>query len=100
MKEMIREDIYMKYSQEDGLIPFKAVKWILVGPPQVGKTTTKMRLLKQIVNIKTEIEVGNMKPDSTGIEKPVEVISATVEKPVEVICATMIPANKSETGKP
>ena len=47
-------DIYEKYSQEDGLIPFKAVKWILVGPPQVGKTTTKMHLLKQIKNIQSE----------------------------------------------
>ena len=72
----ITRDVYEKYSQEDGVIPFKAVKWIFIGPPQVGKTTTKMRLLEQIYNIKSE--GGIIKPDSTGIEKPVEVISAAM----------------------
>ena len=46
-----------------------------------------MRLLKQINNIKTEIEDGNMRPNSTGIDKPVEVISATI-----------ISANETETN--
>ena len=35
-----------------------------------------MRLLKQIENIQSE--GGNIKPDSTGLEKPVEVMSATM----------------------
>ena len=72
----IIEDIYEKYSQEDGVIPFKAVKWIIIGPPQVGKTTTKMHLLDQIGNI--ESEGGDVRPDSAGIEKPLEIMSATM----------------------
>ena len=46
-----------------------------------------MRLLKQIHNIKTEIKGGNMRPDSTCIEKP-----------VEAICTTMISANETENN--
>ena len=96
----ISRDVYEKYSQEDGVIPFKAVKWILVGPPQVGKTTTKMRLLKQIKNIQSE--GGNVKPDSTGLEKPLEVMSATMistnEKPLDVMSATMISANEANNS--
>ena len=46
-----------------------------------------MRLLKEIHNIETEIKGGNMRPDSTCIEKP-----------VEVICTTMISANETENN--
>ena len=46
-----------------------------------------MRLLKEIHNIKTEIKGVNMRPDSTCIEKP-----------VEVICTTMISANETENN--
>ena len=42
-----------------------AVKWLLVGPPQVGKTTTKLLLLGDVDNV-------HKKPLSTGLEKPVE----------------------------
>ena len=44
---------------------FNAVKWLLVGPPQVGKTTTKLRLLGDVDSV-------HKKPLSTGLEKPVE----------------------------
>ena len=44
---------------------FNAVKWLLVGPPQVGKTTTKLRLLR-------DVESVHKKPLSTSLEKPVE----------------------------
>ena len=53
-----------KYRQH-GHIMFNAVKWLLVGPPQVGKTTTKLRLLG-------DADAIRKKPLSTGLEKPVE----------------------------
>ena len=53
-----------KYHQH-GHIMFNGVKLLLVGPPQVGKTTTKLRLLG-------DMDCIHNKPPSTGLEKPVE----------------------------
>ena len=44
---------------------FNGVKLLLVGPPQVGKTTTKLRLLG-------DMDCISKKLPSTGLEKPVE----------------------------
>ena len=46
------------------MIDFRSIKLLLVGPPQVGKTSTKRHLLG---------ENTDTKPSSTGLERPVEV---------------------------
>ena len=50
--------------EEHGSIDVRAIKWLLVGPPQVGKTTTLQRLLNQRIRSTST---------STGIESPVEI---------------------------
>lgn len=53
------------------MVNYKATKMLVVGAPQVGKTTTKDRLLGKIENLEKNPE-SHMKP-STGFEKATEV---------------------------
>ena len=74
-------DLRRKYRQL-GEIDFTAVKWLLVGPPQVGKTVTKYHLLHEIESLRQRLKHS----DSTGIEAPIEM--TYIDNDVAVINAT------------
>ena len=54
------------------------MKLLLVGPPQVGKTTTKDRLIGAINNLEKDPDYEK-RSTSTGVEKPVEIMVACKE---------------------
>lgn len=58
------------YKDKHGAINWRAIKLLLAGPPQVGKTSTKLRLLDEDLT---------RAPCSTGLERPVEVCLDTIE---------------------
>ena len=64
--------------QQYGHILFNGIKWLLVGPPQVGKTTTKYHLLGDHEN-------AFKKNRSTGLEAPLE-LTYLDSKTAAVIC--------------
>ena len=64
------------------MIDFTAVKWLLVGPPQVGKTVTKYHLLNEIESLRQRLKHS----DSTGIEAPIEM--TYIDNDVAMINAT------------
>ena len=74
-------DLLRKYRQL-GVIDFTAVKWLLVGPPKVGKTVTKYHLLNEIESLRQRLKHS----DSTGIEAPIEM--TYIDNDVAVINAT------------
>lgn len=45
---------------------YNAIKWMFVGPPQVGKTTTMYHLLQDLESMQKEKK-------STGLEPPIEI---------------------------
>ena len=57
-----------KYSHQEK-IKHKSLKCLFTGPPRVGKTTLKKRLLKTIKNL-----TSNAVSVSAGLEKPVTVV--------------------------
>ena len=59
-----------KNKEKGGILNYKAVKLMLVGPPQVGKTTTKDRLLGVIDSLERH---PDYKKASTCLEKPTEI---------------------------
>ena len=60
----------MKKYKDQPTINYKSLKCTFIGPPRVGKTTTRMRLMEEIVNISS---TGNTASDSTQLEKPITV---------------------------
>ena len=63
-------------------------RMVLFHSKLLNGTLDHLKLVKLPLKcVKTEIKDGNMRPDSTGLEKPVEVISAT-----------MISDNETETN--
>ena len=61
----------IEYYKKNGTVEYRLVKLLLVGPPQVGKTTTKDRLIGAINNLENDPDYE--KRTSTGVEKPVEI---------------------------
>ena len=62
-------------------IKHKSLKCLFTGPPHVGKTTLKKRLLKMIKNLITS---GVVSP-SGGLEKPITVVMGETRECVPVI---------------
>ena len=54
-----------------GMVNFKAVKCIFSGPPRVGKTTVKRRLLKEIVNIRKCADLASQSTTMDGCTVPI-----------------------------
>ena len=75
-----------KYKQH-GEIHYNVVKWLLVGPPGVGKTTTKLRLVGDIDTLKKE-------RSSTGLEPPLELTY------IDGKTATLIATDESSDSVP
>ena len=65
--------VWEKY-KKFGEIKFKAVKCLFIGPPQVGKTSTKLHL-----GLLDEIEKLRSHKSSTGIEPPIETTYINIE---------------------
>ena len=63
------EKLLKKYCHQPK-IKHKSLKCLFTGPPRVGKTTLKKRLLKMIKNLITS---GVISP-SGGLEKPISVV--------------------------
>ena len=61
----------IEYYKKNGTVEYRFVKLLLVGPPQVGKTTTKDKLIGAINNLENDPDYE--KRTSTGVEKPVEI---------------------------
>ena len=57
-----------KYSHQEKIM-HKSLNCLFTGPPRVGKTTLKKRLLKTIKNL-----TSNAVSVSAGLEKPVTVV--------------------------
>ena len=54
------EELLKKYRDRmEEMVNFKAVKCIFSGPPRVGKTTVKRRLLKEIINLRSHVGLLN-----------------------------------------
>ena len=62
-------------------IKHKSLKCLFTGPPRVGKTTLKKRLLKAIKNL---ISSGEVSP-SGGLEKPITVVIGETRECVTVV---------------
>ena len=60
----------MSKYKDQPTINHKSLKCSFIGPPRVGKTTTKMRLMEEIVNIATS---GLTTSESTQLQKPITV---------------------------
>ena len=63
-------EILLEKYRHQRKIKYKSLKWLFTGPPRVGKTTLKKRLLKIIKNLKSSGEVS----PSGGLEKPATVV--------------------------
>ena len=63
----ISDQFTILLKQYDQKILYHAVKCLFVGPPRVGKTSTKLHLLGDIENLTKQQEL-----DSTGLEAPTE----------------------------
>ena len=74
------ENLLEKYHQQPK-IKHKSLKCLFTGPPRVGKTTLKKRLLKVIKNL---ISSGIVSP-SGGLEKPISVIIGETRECVTVV---------------
>ena len=60
----------MNKYKDQPTINHKSLKCSFIGPPRVGKTTTRMRLMEEIVNIATS---GLTTSESTQLQKPITV---------------------------
>ena len=74
-------DRLLEKYRPQGMIRYKSLKCLFTGPPRVGKTTLKKRLLKIITNL---ISSGVF-VKSGGLEKPITVITGEARK-----CATVL----------
>ena len=74
------ENLLQKYRHQP-TIKHKSLKCLFTGPPRVGKTTLKKRLLKLIKNL---ISSGVVSP-SGGLEKPISVIIGETRECVTVV---------------
>ena len=72
--------LLVKYRHQEK-IKYRSLKCLFTGPPRVGKTTLKKRLLKIIKNI---ISSGEVSP-SGGLEKPISVVIGDTREPVTVV---------------
>ena len=64
-----RFNALLKKYRELVVINSRAIKLLLVGPPQVGKTVTKHHLLGEIESVHQRLKYS----DSTGLEAPIEI---------------------------
>ena len=74
------ENLLEKYHQQPK-IKQKSLKCLFTGPPRVGKTTLKKRLLRVIKNL---ISSGIVSP-SGGLEKPISVVIGETRECVTVV---------------
>ena len=74
------ENLLEKYHQQP-TIKHKSLKCLFTGPPRVGKTTFKKRLLKVIKNLIS----SNVVSPSGGLEKPISVIIGETRECVMVV---------------
>ena len=74
------ENLLEKYRHQP-TIKHKSLKCLFTGPPRVGKTTLKKRLLKTIKNL---ISSGVVSP-SGGLEKPISVVTGETRECVTVV---------------
>ena len=74
------ENLLEKYRHQ-GMIKHKSFKCLFTGPPQVGKTTLKKRLLKIIKNLVSSGVVSA----SGGLEKPINVVIGKTQEHVTVV---------------
>ena len=74
------ENLLEKYRHQ-GMIKHKSLKCFFTGPPRVGKTTLKKRLLKIIKNL---ISSGVVSA-SGGLEKPITVILGETKECVTIV---------------
>ena len=74
------ENLLEKYRHQ-GMIKHKSLKCFFTGPPRVGKTTLKKRLLKIIKNL---ISSGVVSA-SGGLEKPITVILGETKESVTIV---------------
>ena len=74
------ENLLRKYRHQPK-IKHKSLKCLFTGPPRVGKTTLKKRLLKMIKNL---IASGVVSP-SGGLEKPISVVIGETRKCITVV---------------
>ena len=74
------ERLLKKYCHQKK-IKHKSLKCLFTGPPRVGKTTLKKRLLKAIKNL---ISSGEVSP-SGGLEKPITVVIGETRECVTVV---------------
>ena len=76
-----RLDTLLKKYRHQGMIKHKSLKCLFTGPPRVGKTTLRKRLLKIIKNLISSGVIST----SGGLEKPITVIIGEAKD-----CATVI----------
>ena len=74
------KSLLKKYSHQEK-IKHKSIKCLFTGPPRVGKTTLKKRLLKTIKNLHT----SNAGSPSGGLEKPITVVLDETRKCVTAV---------------
>ena len=74
------ENLLEKYRHQP-TIKHRSLKCLFTGPPRVGKTTLKKRLLKMIKNLITSSVVS----PSGGLEKPISVVIGETRKCVTVV---------------
>ena len=74
------ENLLEKYRHQEK-IKHKSLKCLFTGPPRVGKTTLKKRLLKIITNL---VSSGEVSP-SGGLEKPISVVIGDTRECVTVV---------------
>ena len=65
----IEQSTLMQKYAGQGLVKFKSLRMTFSGPPCVGKTTLKKRLMREMVNISKTLGV----PDSSGVQECVTV---------------------------
>ena len=74
------QHLLAKYRHQP-IIKHKSLKCLFTGPPRVGKSTLKKRLLKTIKNL---LDSGIVSP-SGGLEKPITVIIGETRECVTVV---------------
>ena len=74
------ENLLKKYRHQP-IIKHKSLKCLFTGPPRVGKSTLKKRLLKTIKNLITS---GVVSP-SGGLEKPISIVLGETKECVTVV---------------